>query len=76
MLPGLRRRLLIMQCGRMSPLPHDYSIDQPYTASGEAESGYLPGGVGWYRKTFTVDPTWKTTKRLSIHFDGVYMNAE
>lgn len=57
-------------------LPHDYSIDQPYTASGEAESGYLPGGVGWYRKTFTVDPSWKTTKRLSIHFDGVYMNAE
>ncbi|MBS5165433.1 MAG: S-layer homology domain-containing protein [Butyricicoccus pullicaecorum] len=57
-------------------LPHDYSIDQPYTSSGEAESGYLPGGVGWYRKTFTVDPSWKTTKRLSIHFDGVYMNAE
>ena len=57
-------------------LPHDYSIDQAYTTSGEAESGYLPGGVGWYRKTFTIDPTWKTTKRLSVHFDGVYMNAE
>lgn len=57
-------------------LPHDYSMDQAYTTSGEAESGYLPGGVGWYRKTFTVDPTWKAAKRLSIHFDGVYMNAE
>lgn len=57
-------------------LPHDYSIEQAYTSSGEAESGYLPGGVGWYRKTFTVDPSWKRTKRLSVHFDGVYMNAE
>lgn len=57
-------------------LPHDYSIEQSYTPSGEAESGYLPGGVGWYRKTFSVDSSWKDTKRLSIHFDGVYMNAE
>lgn len=57
-------------------LPHDYSIEQAYTSSGEAESGYLPGGIGWYRKTFTIDPSWKKTKRLSIHFDGVYMNAE
>ena len=57
-------------------LPHDYSVDQTYTSAGEAESGFLPGGAGWYRKTFTLDPTWKESKRLSIHFDGVYMNAE
>lgn len=57
-------------------LPHDYSIEQAYTSAGEAESGYLLGGTGWYRKTFTIDPTWKESKRLSIHFDGVYMNAE
>ncbi len=57
-------------------LPHDYSIEQAYTSAGEAESGYLSGGIGWYRKTFTIDPSWKENKRLSIHFDGVYMNAE
>lgn len=27
-------------------LPHDYSIEQPFSQSMEAESGYLPGGVG------------------------------
>ena len=30
-------------------LPHDFSIIQHFTASGEAESGFLPGGTGWYR---------------------------
>ena len=35
-------------------LPHDYSISQNFTTSGEAESGFLPGGTGWYRKTFTM----------------------
>ena len=56
-------------------LPHDYSIEQPYSASNEAESGYLPGGVGWYRKHFTIDSSWQT-KRVSINFDGAYMNTE
>ena len=35
-------------------LPHDYSIEQEYSKQMEAESGYLPGGTGWYRKHFTV----------------------
>ena len=35
-------------------LPHDFSISQDFTTSGEAESGFLPGGTGWYRKSFTL----------------------
>lgn len=35
-------------------VPHDYSISQNFTTSGEAESGFLPGGTGWYRKSFTL----------------------
>ena len=30
-------------------LPHDFSITQEFTARGEAESGWLLGGTGWYR---------------------------
>lgn len=56
-------------------LPHDYSVEQEYSASNEAESGYLPGGIGWYRKSFMLDSSWEE-KRVSIEFDGVYMNAE
>ncbi len=55
-------------------LPHDYSIEQEYTKNGEAESGYLPGGTGWYRKTFTLDEAWKD-KVITVDFGGVYMNA-
>ncbi|OUN21045.1 discoidin domain-containing protein, partial [Pseudoflavonifractor sp. An85] len=55
-------------------LPHDYSIEQEYTKNGEAESGYLPGGTGWYRKTFTLDEAWKG-KVITVDFGGVYMNA-
>ena len=55
-------------------VPHDYSIIQDYQENLEAESGYLPGGAGWYRKYFTVSEEMKD-KRLRIDFDGVYMNA-
>ena len=55
-------------------LPHDYSIEQDYSTSGEAESGYLPGGTGWYRKNFTVDSSAEG-KRIRIDFGGVYMNS-
>lgn len=55
-------------------LPHDYSIEQEFTPSGEAESGYLLGGIGWYRKTIFL-PKEIAGKRVAINFDGVYMDA-
>lgn len=55
-------------------LPHDFSITQSFTSSGEAESGFLPGGTGWYRKSFTL-PTNMVGKKFLLNFDGVYMHA-
>lgn len=55
-------------------LPHDFSISQNFTTSGEAESGFLPGGTGWYRKSFTV-PSGCDGKSVILSFDGVYQNA-
>ena len=55
-------------------LPHDFSITQNFTASGEAESGFLPGGTGWYRKSFVLDDTAEG-KTFLLNFDGVYMHA-
>lgn len=60
---------------RTVDLPHDYSVEGEYTTAGEAESGYLIGGVGWYRKSFTVDPAWEG-KTVTIDFGGVYMDCE
>lgn len=55
-------------------LPHDFSISQSFTTSGEAESGFLPGGTGWYRKTFTM-PASAEGKTVLLQFDGVYSDA-
>ena len=58
---------------RKLDLPHDWAIEgdfMPSNPSG-AGGGALPGGVGWYRKHFTVDKADK----YFIEFDGVYMNA-
>ncbi len=62
---------------RALDLPHDWSIEgkfSPHNPPGGG-GGYLPAGIGWYRKTFTVPSVW-TGKRVSIYFEGVYMNAE
>lgn len=56
-------------------LPHDFSISQNFTISGtEGESGNLPGGTGWYRKTFTFPATY-SGKSIVLTFDGSYMNT-
>lgn len=55
-------------------LPHDFSITQAFTNSGEAESGFLPGGTGWYRKSFTM-PESMAGQTVLLNFDGVYSDA-
>src|SRR4051812_18394412 len=64
---------------RRVDVPHDWSIEQtptPPTAGAPTTSGtgFFPGGLGWYRKTFTL-PRSFTGKRLSVEFDGVYMDS-
>jgi len=64
-------------------LPHDWSIeDFPGTNSpfdslavGGIDAGYLVRGTGWYRKTFEIPKRFKS-KKLALHFGGVYMNAD
>jgi beta-galactosidase len=61
---------------RSVDLPHDWSIElDPTTADAtNSETGFLPGGLGWYRKTFTL-PRSLAHKSLSLEFDGVYMDS-
>jgi len=62
---------------RQLNLPHDWSIEADFAKENPATpgGGALPGGLGWYRKTFIVDKTSKT-KCIYIDFDGVYRNSE
>ena len=55
-------------------LPHDWSIEQDFTNQVSSEIGHLPGGTGWYRKSFVL-PAELQGKRINIDFDGVYMDS-
>ncbi len=58
-------------------LPHDWSIFNPIHRESPAShhGGYMDGGVGWYRKTFTVGADYRD-KKVFINFDGAYMNSQ
>lgn len=58
-------------------LPHDWAIEGDFCQDNPSGTGggALPGGVGWYRKTFVAENKDKG-KHFRIEFDGVYMNSE
>lgn len=58
-------------------LPHDWAIEGDFSQDNPSGTGggALPGGVGWYRKTFVAENKDKG-KHFRIEFDGVYMNSE
>jgi beta-galactosidase len=57
-------------------VPHDWSISLAFNQGSKAGGGggYLDGGTGWYRKTFTL-PTASSGQRVLVQFDGVYMDS-
>jgi len=73
---------------RTLDVPHDFSIegppgadpatmDGPFDAKspGHTSAGALNGGIGWYRKSFTLAESAKG-KRVWVRFDGVYMDSD
>jgi beta-galactosidase len=62
---------------RALDLPHDWSIEgsvDEHAPSG-GPGGYLPAGIGWYRKKFNV-PAAHRGKVVTLEFDGVYQNSD
>jgi beta-galactosidase len=58
-------------------LPHDWSIENEFvqTAPTGGGGGYLPTGVGWYRKHFVL-PKSTISQNVWIDFDGIYQNSD
>lgn len=56
-------------------VPHDWSIEGNFSPQNASGTGYLPGGIGWYRKEFILPETDKD-KNIDIQFDAVYQNGE
>jgi beta-galactosidase len=62
---------------RALSVPHDWSIEGPFDQTNPTggAGGFLPAGVGWYRKHFTL-PSGDAQKRVFIDFDGVMANSD
>lgn len=58
-------------------IPHDWSIEgeiKQDNPSGK-QGGFYPGGIGYYRKTFSYQNAWQD-KQVLVTFDGVMSNSE
>ncbi len=62
---------------RAIDIPHDWAFEEGISKDGaqKGNGGYFGGGIGWYSKSFEVPENWMS-KKVSIEFDGVYMNSE
>lgn len=58
-------------------VPHDWSILDTFSKENPTgrPGGFASGGIGWYRKNFTLNQKDASTK-VSIEFGGVYENSE
>lgn len=56
-------------------LPHDWSVRQQLSPTLASATGYLPGGIGWYRKQLFVSDEQKG-KKVYLYFEGVYNRSE
>ena len=58
-------------------VPHDWSITGPFAETNltGGAGAFLPGGIGWYRKHFSL-PKDDAGKCVFVEFDGVMQNSD
>lgn len=56
-------------------VPHDWSVEGPFSSEWASGTGFLPGGIGWYKKYFKLKD-YDDNKRYAVYFDGIYKNSE
>ena len=59
---------------RQVTVPHDWAVEHPFDPCWASGTGYLPGGIGWYRGHFTLDAE-DAARRVRVTFEGVYKRA-
>jgi beta-galactosidase/beta-glucuronidase len=61
---------------RRLTVPHDWSVEQPFAEHHSSGTGYLPGGIGWYRAHVSLKDVGEVAGRhVRLRFGGVYKNA-
>lgn len=56
-------------------VPHDWSVEGRLSPTLASCTGYLPGGIGWYRKILNI-PQTKQGEKVYLYFEGVYNRSE
>ncbi|TDX12830.1 sugar-binding domain-containing protein [Flavobacterium sp. S87F.05.LMB.W.Kidney.N] len=56
-------------------VPHDWSVKGQLSPTLASCTGYLPGGIAWYRKSITI-PQSKSGEKVYLYFEGVYNRSE
>jgi beta-galactosidase len=56
-------------------IPHDWSVKGQLSPTLASCTGWLPGGIGWYRKTLNI-PSTKQGEKVYLYFEGVYNRSE
>jgi hypothetical protein len=56
-------------------VPHDWSVKGKLSPTLASCTGYLPAGVGWYRKNVEI-PKSKSGEKVYFYFEGVYNRSE
>lgn len=74
--PAARMERFKDDAWRRVTVPHDWSIEGEFHEANLSGRGgaYLPTGVGWYRKTFTL-PASASNRCVRVEFDGVMANS-
>lgn len=60
---------------RKLDVPHDWSVEMQASPNLASCTGYLPGGIGWYRRELQI-PAEAKGKKVYVYFEGVYNNSE
>lgn len=56
-------------------IPHDWSVEGLASPTNASCTGYLPGGIGWYRKSLDISAE-KKGEKVYVYFEGVYNNSD
>jgi beta-galactosidase len=75
--PGAEAAVFDDSKWRTVDTPHDWSIEGPFAGKNPTggSGGFLPAGIGWYRKSFTL-PKEYAGHRVFVEFDGVMANSD
>jgi hypothetical protein len=73
--PGAEQTNFDDTAWRQLTLPHDFSAEGEFSTNNASCTAYLPGGIGWYRKYFTL-PEGGRDKRATVEFEGAQRDSD